>query len=44
MLLAEFNNEILAAIRVRDSLVLTFENDYPGYYALKYETTAPQLE
>jgi len=43
-LLADLNDEILAAIRVRDSLVLTFENDYPGYYALKYNTKAPRMK
>lgn len=44
ILLTKLNDEILAAIRVRDSLVLTFENDYPGYYALKYNTKAPQMK
>ncbi|HPM87130.1 MAG TPA: CHAT domain-containing protein [Bacteroidales bacterium] len=43
-LLKQLNDEILAAIRVRDSLVLTFENEYPGYYTLKYNTKAPEMK
>ena len=43
-LLGDLNDEILSVIRIRDSLVLTFEKEYPGYYALKYNTKAPQLK
>lgn len=43
-LLAEWNRSILGLIKARDSLVLTFEKDYPEYYALKYNTVAPSME
>lgn len=42
-LLAEWNIEILAAMRSRDSLVLTFEKYYPEYFALKYNTVVPSM-
>ncbi|MFH0841817.1 MAG: CHAT domain-containing tetratricopeptide repeat protein [Bacteroidota bacterium] len=35
-LIAEWNNRLFERIRARDSLVMTFERDYPGYYTLKY--------
>jgi len=35
-LIAEWNNRLLERVRARDSLVMTFERDYPGYYTLKY--------
>jgi CHAT domain-containing protein len=35
-LIAEWNNQLLERVHARDSLILTFERDYPGYYTLKY--------
>jgi len=35
-LLSEYNNKLLEAVKIRDSLVMTFERDYPGYFAIKY--------
>jgi CHAT domain-containing protein len=32
--------ELLQAIKVRDSLVITFEKNYPGYFTLKYNNRA----
>jgi CHAT domain-containing protein len=32
-----FKEELLQAIKVRDSLVITFEKNYPGYFTLKYK-------
>ncbi|NLN30020.1 MAG: CHAT domain-containing protein [Bacteroidales bacterium] len=44
ILLAEWNEKILVAIRARDSLILTFEKYYPEYFALKYNTVAPLMK
>jgi CHAT domain-containing protein/tetratricopeptide (TPR) repeat protein len=37
-LISEWNDRLLKAVEVRDSLLLTYERDYPGYYAIKYGT------
>lgn len=42
--LNELNEDILVAIRARDSLILTFEKYYPEYFALKYNTLVPKME
>jgi len=43
-LLSDLNEKLLNAIKTRDSLARTFEKDYPGYYTLKYNTTAPKMK
>jgi len=43
-MLAELNDKLLGTIKGRDSLARTFEKDYPGYYTLKYNTTAPEMK
>lgn len=42
-LLADWKSRLLSAIKVRDSLVTTFERDYPGYYSVKYMNNVPAL-
>ncbi len=37
-LIADLNNTLLESVKKRDSLVMTFERDYPGYYTIKYGT------
>jgi CHAT domain-containing protein len=37
---SEWNKILLIAVQIRDSLVATFERDYPGYYAIKYSASA----
>lgn len=43
-ILTDWNEKLLAAIKARDSLVLTFEKDYPGYFALKYDSRAMKMQ
>ncbi len=43
-LLAQWNQNLLASVAARDALVLTFEKDYPEYFAIKYNTRVPGLE
>jgi CHAT domain-containing protein len=43
-ILSDWNEKLLAAIKARDSLVLTFEKDYPGYFALKYNTRTLEMQ
>jgi len=43
-LLAELNKNLLEVVKKRDSLILTYERDYPEYYTLKYNTTVPTME
>ncbi len=43
-LLAELNKNLLEFVKERDSLILTYEQDYPEYYTLKYNTTVPTME
>lgn len=44
IVLSDWNEKLLIAINTRDSLVLSFEKDYPGYYALKYDTKATEMQ
>jgi CHAT domain-containing protein len=37
-IISEWKEGLLNATRKRDSLILVFEKQYPGYYALKYNT------
>jgi CHAT domain-containing protein len=39
-----WKGQLLSAVKMRDSLALTFERDYPDYYTLKYSTYVPDLE
>jgi CHAT domain-containing protein/Tfp pilus assembly protein PilF len=41
---SEYQGKLLTAIKTRDSLLLTFKKDYPGYYTLKYNTNVPTLK
>jgi len=43
-LLNEWKDNLLASVRIRDSLVLVFEKNYPDYYAIKYNTEAIKLD
>lgn len=42
-LLALWNEKLLRAVNARDSLVLTFKKDYPGYFTMKYDTKTPTM-
>jgi CHAT domain-containing protein len=35
--------DLLSLFRRRDSLIMTFEKDFPGYYAMKYDTKVPSI-
>ena len=41
---SELNGKLLTAVRQRDSLLQTFEKNYPGYYTLKYNTSVPEMK
>jgi CHAT domain-containing protein len=43
-LLAFWNENLLKAVSARDSLVVNFERDFPGYFTLKYNTRVPRLK
>lgn len=43
-LLDMWNTSLLRAVTARDSLVRTFEKEYPGYYSLKYSTRVPSMK
>jgi CHAT domain-containing protein len=43
-LINEWKDKLLSSVKIRDSLAMTFEKDYPDYYTLKYNTYAPHLE
>jgi len=43
-MLSEWNANLLEVIKKRDSLILTYERDYPEYYTLKYNTAVPSME
>jgi CHAT domain-containing protein len=43
-LLSNLNSELLNKIKTRDSLVMTFEKDFPGYYTIKYNNSSPKLK
>ncbi len=38
-----WKEKLLQTISVRDSLVLTFRRDYPGYFTMKYDTHTPDM-
>ncbi|MBN2863441.1 MAG: CHAT domain-containing protein, partial [Bacteroidales bacterium] len=42
-LLANWNQKLLDAVTARDSLVLTFKKEYPGYFTMKYNTKTPEM-
>jgi CHAT domain-containing protein len=39
-----WNEKLLENTRLRDSLILVFEHQYPGYYSLKYNTQVTSLK
>jgi CHAT domain-containing protein/tetratricopeptide (TPR) repeat protein len=43
-LLSNLNSELSNKIKTRDSLVMTFEKNFPGYFAIKYNTSSPKLK
>jgi CHAT domain-containing protein len=43
-LISVWKESLLTAVAARDSLVLTFEKDYPGYFILKYNTLVPEMK
>ncbi|MCU0472874.1 MAG: CHAT domain-containing protein [Bacteroidales bacterium] len=43
-LITSLNEKLLSVIKARDSLVMTFEKDYPEYYSIKYSTSVPSLK
>jgi len=44
VLINKWNENLLEATRKRDSLILVFEKQYPGYYAIKYNTQVAKLK
>jgi CHAT domain-containing protein len=44
LLLAKLKENLLQTTRKRDSLVLIFEKNYPGYYSIKYNTSVAGLK
>ncbi len=43
-LISDLKTKLLSSIKARDSLVMTFERDYPGYYSVKYMSSVPVLD
>ncbi|MCU0460432.1 MAG: CHAT domain-containing protein [Bacteroidales bacterium] len=43
-LLAQWTENLLLKVAARDSLVLTFERDFPDYFTLKYNTKVPLMK
>lgn len=43
-LTSEWNKNLLEAVKIRDSLLMTYERDYPEYYAIKYNTSALDMK
>lgn len=39
-LITRWNKSLLEAVKIKDSLLLTYETDYPAYFALKYSFDA----
>ncbi|HNY15085.1 MAG TPA: CHAT domain-containing protein, partial [Bacteroidales bacterium] len=39
-----WNEKLIQYIARRDSLLLTFEKDFPGYYKLKYNSSVPLMD
>ncbi|MEI8225388.1 MAG: CHAT domain-containing tetratricopeptide repeat protein [Bacteroidota bacterium] len=44
VLINKWNENLLEATRKRDSMILVFEKQYPGYYAIKYNTQVADLK
>ncbi|MCX6255665.1 MAG: CHAT domain-containing protein, partial [Bacteroidia bacterium] len=44
ILINKWKENLLGATRKRDSLILMFEKQYPGYYAIKYNTQVTSLK
>jgi CHAT domain-containing protein/glutaredoxin-related protein len=44
LLINEWNEDLFESTRVRDSLIHVFEQQYPEYYAIKYNTQVAGLE
>ena len=44
LLIFKWKENLLETIRKRDSLILVFENQYPDYYAYKYNTQVAKLK
>ncbi|MCJ7449567.1 MAG: CHAT domain-containing protein [Bacteroidales bacterium] len=42
--ISDWNEKVLKATQRRDSLVLEFENKYPDYYSLKYNTRVLKMD
>jgi CHAT domain-containing protein len=43
-IVSELKEKLLTSIKVRDSLLQTFKTNYPGYYALKYNSSVPSVK
>lgn len=43
-LISQWNEKLLRSVNERDSLVMTFRQDFPGYYNMKYDTKTPGLK
>ncbi|MCX6332962.1 MAG: CHAT domain-containing protein [Bacteroidia bacterium] len=43
-IIAVWKENLLVAVAARDSLVMRFERDYPGYFTLKYNNRVPQMD
>ncbi len=43
-LISEWNKNLLNAINKRDSLIMTYEREYPEYFNLKYNTIVPLMK
>lgn len=43
-LIGSWNEKMLSAVAGRDSLIKTFEKEFPGYYTLKYSTRVPAMK
>jgi len=43
-LISIFNEKLLNITRLRDSIILIFENDFPEYYAMKYNTRVTDMD
>ncbi|MCX6320760.1 MAG: CHAT domain-containing protein [Bacteroidia bacterium] len=44
ILINKWRENLLETTSIRDSLILVFENQYPGYYAIKYNTQVAKLK
>ena len=44
LLIDKWNENLLETTRIRDSVILVFEQQYPDYYAIKYNTQVVKLK